>query len=170
MLGVDSAVPLTTNNFEIRVYGLDGDLASQFDEMLTLYTKEIGEIREEQDQIVVHYGNGLIKFPGKVTFPDTDWTLNCFCHPDIAEKLVKWRKQVYDPSTEKMGLPSQYRKNVYLVRYDGQGNMKQCLKLPGVYIGAISYGEYNQEGNQVVQIKVPLVISKVEYLTEDQWA
>ena len=83
MLGVDNYVPLTTNNFEVRVYNMDGSAPTEFSDLLTLSTDEVGNISEEQDTIVVHYGNGVIKFPSKVTFADVDWTLNCFCEPNV---------------------------------------------------------------------------------------
>ena len=77
MLGVDNYVPLTTNNFEVRIYNMDGSSPTEFCDLLTLSTAEIGEIIEEQDSIVVHYGNGLIKFPSKGNYSDVTWTLNC---------------------------------------------------------------------------------------------
>ena len=115
MLGVDNFVPLVTNNFEVRIYNMDGSSPTEFSDLLTLSTAEIGEIVEEQDSIVVHYGNGLIKFPSKVNYADVTWTLNCYCEPNVLEALREWRKQIYDPATEKMGLPSQYMRQVYFL-------------------------------------------------------
>ena len=66
MLGVDTSIPLTTNNFEVRVYNMDGSAPTEFSELLTLSTDSIGAIQENQDSMTVHYGNGLIKFPSKV--------------------------------------------------------------------------------------------------------
>lgn len=166
MLGVDNYVPLTTNNFEIRIYNMDGSTPEGDADLLTLSTAEIGEISEEQDIITVHYGNGLIKFPSKVNFPDITWTLNCFCAPNVLEALRVWRQQVFDATTEKMGLPSQYFKTAYIVRYDGQGNERDVLRLPGVWLSSLSYGGMNQEGGNIVQCQVGLVVSKVIPLTE----
>ena len=70
MLGIDNFVPLTTNNFEVRIYNMDGSAPTESSDLLTLSIDEVGEVQEEQDSIVVHYGNGLIKFPGKVTYGD----------------------------------------------------------------------------------------------------
>ena len=70
MLGIDNFVPLTTNNFEVRIYNMDGSAPTENSDLLTLSTDEVGEVQEEQDSIVVHYGNGLIKFPDKVTYGD----------------------------------------------------------------------------------------------------
>ena len=164
MLGVDASVPLTTNNFEIRVYNMDGTSPTEFSNLLTLSTDEVGNVQEEQDSIVVHYGNGIIKFPSKVTFADVEWTLNCYCEPNVLESLREWRRQVYDPDTERMGLPSEYMRQVYFIRYDGQGNARDAIRCPGTWIGALDNGSYNQQGGEVVKVKVPFVISKAIYL------
>ena len=167
MFGVDTYVPLTTNNFEIRVYNIDGSSPVENADLLTLSTNEIGEIQQEQDAITVHYGNGLIKFPSKVSFNDVDWTLNCYCSPNCADALQDWSNQVFDPDTELMGLPSEYMRNVYFIRYDGQGNARQILKAPGCWIRALKFGAMNQEGGQVVQVTCTLVISKIIYMNPD---
>lgn len=165
MLGVDSYVPLTTNNFEVRIYGQSETALTDNSQLLTLATAEVGEIVEEQDVITVHYGNGLIKFPSKVSFSDVDWTLNCYCSPSVLTALRDWRKTVYDPSTEIMGLPSSYMRTAYFIKYDGQGNVRDVIKAPGVWCRGLKNGQMNQEGGSLVQISVTLVISKAIYMT-----
>lgn len=152
-------------NFEIRIYGLDGGAPTENADLLTLATSEIGEIQEEQDVITVHYGNGVVKFPSKVTFADVDWTLNCYCSPNVLEQLRIWRSQVYDPNSEKMGVPSQFMRTVYFIKYNGQGVAQDCIKAPGTWIRGLSNGAMNQEGGSIVQAKVTLVISKAVYMT-----
>lgn len=160
---------MNTWNFEIRVYGMNGSDPSENANLLTLATDQIGEIAQNQDVITVHYGNGVIKFPSKVTFNDVDWTLNCYCSPSVLPALREWSEQVYNSRTEEMGLPSEYMRNVYFIRYDGRGNVRQVLKAPGTFITALRTGDMNQEGGNVVKITVTLVISKVIYLTEEEF-
>ena len=164
MLGVDTYVPLTPNNFEVRIYNMDGTLPTEFSELLTLSTDEVGAITEQQDSIVVHYGNGIIKFPSKVTYGETTWNLNCFCSPNVLEALRDWRRQVYDPDTERMGLPSEYMRVVYFIKYDGQGNTRDVIRCPGTWIGALDNGAMRQTGGEVVKVSVPFIISKAIYL------
>lgn len=159
-------VPLTTNNFEVRIYNMDGSSPAEFSDLLTLSTDEVGNIVEEQDSIVVHYGNGVIKFPSKVTFADVDWTLNCYCTPNVLESLREWRRMVYNPQTEKMGLPTEYMRQVYFIRYDGQGNVRDVIKCPGTWIGALDNGSMNQQGGEIVKVKVPFIISRAIYLSQ----
>lgn len=168
MLGVDNYVPLTTNNFEIRIYEMDGSSVSNKSDLLTLSTNEIGEINEEEDSITVHYGNGLIKFPSKVSYGDVEWTLNCYCTPNVLGALREWRNKVYDPVTERMGLPSEYMKQGYFIRYDGQGNVRDVMRSPGIWPSSVNYGGMNQEGGSLVQVRITLVLSKLIPLTEDE--
>ena len=148
---------------------MDGSTPDEFSDLLTLSTDEVGEIKEDQDSITVHYGNGLIKFPSKVSFSDVDWTLNCYCEPNVIQALREWRRQVYDPITEKMGLPSQYMRQVFFIKYDGQGNPRDIIRCPGTWIGALSNGAMNQEGGQVVKVSVPFVISRAIYMKPEDF-
>lgn len=170
MLGVDNWVPLTTNNFEIRIYNMDGSSPTENADLLTLTTDEIGNITEDQDTIIVHYGNGSIKFPSKVSYGDVTWTLNCYCEPNVINELREWRRKVFDPATERMGLPSEYMRQVYFIRYDGQGNVRDALRAPGVWPGALDNGSMQQTGGEVVKVSLPLHISRIIPLTQAELA
>lgn len=158
-----------TNLFEDIRYNMDGSSPTEFSDLLTMSTDEVGNIQEDQDSIVVHYGNGVIKFPSKVTFADVDWTLNCYCEPNVLESLREWRRQVYDPDTERMGLPSEYMRQVFFIKYDGQGNPRDVIRCPGTWIGALDNGSMNQQGGEVVKVRVPLIISRAIYMRPDQY-
>lgn len=145
---------------------MDGSAPTEFSDLLTLSTDSVGAVEEQQDSITVHYGNGLIKFPSKINFADITWTLNCYCTPNVLEQLRAWRKQVYDSETERMGLPSEYMKVVYFIKYDGQGGVRDVIKCPGTWIGALNNGEMNQTGGDVVKITVPFIISRAIYLKQ----
>ena len=128
---------LKNPNFEVRIYNMDGSSPTEFSDLLTMSTDSVGAIEEQQDSIIVHYGNGIIKFPSKVTFADVTWNLNCYCEPNVLEGLREWRRQVFDPDTEKMGLPSQYMRQVYFVKYDGAGGVRDIIRCPGTWINNI---------------------------------
>lgn len=168
MLGHADYVPLTTNNFEVRIYDINGVQPSFSAINLTLSTDEIGSVSEDQDIITVHYGNGLIKFPAKVNFGNIDWTLNCYCKPGVLSALREWRRLVYDPDTQKMGIPEEYMMTVYFIKYDGRGVVRDVIKCPGTWIGALDNGSMNQQGGDVVKVKVPFIISRVIYSCSDE--
>jgi hypothetical protein len=168
MLGIDNYVPLMQQNFEIRIYNMDGSSPAEFSDLLTLSTKEVGEVEENQDSITVHYGNGLIKFPNKVDYSDLNWTLQCYTSPNVLEALRDWRRQIYDPTTEKMGLPSQYMRQVYFIKYDGQGNTRDVIKCPGTWIKDLKNGSMNQSGD-LVEVGVTFVISRAIYLKPEDF-
>lgn len=169
MLGIDNFTPLTTNNFEVRIYNMDGSSPTEFSELLTMSTDEVGAITESQDTITVHYGNGLIQFPSKVSYDNVQWTLNCYCEPNVIEALRDWRRQVYDPDTERMGLPSEYMRQVFFIKYDGQGNPRDIIRCPGTWIGALNNGDMNQTGGSIVKVSVPFIISKAIYLKPEDY-
>ena len=147
---------------------MDGTSPAEFSELLTLSTDSVGAIEEDQGSIEVHYGNSSIKFPSKVTFREVTWTLNCYCEPNVLEALRAWRRQVYDPRTERMGLPSEYMRQVFFIKYDGQGGVRDVIRCPGTWIGALNNGDMNQQGGSVVQVTVPFVISRAIYMSSDE--
>lgn len=155
-------------NFEIRIYNMDGTTPAEFSDLLTLSTDEVGQITEDEEAIEVHYANGIIKFPGKVTYGEVDWSLNCYCEPNVLESLRAWRRQVYDPVTEKMGLPSQYMRQVFFIKYDGQGNPKDVIRAPGTWIKDLKNGDMVQSGG-LVKVGVTLVISKAIYMRPEDF-
>lgn len=168
MLGQNAYVPVMEYNFEIRIYNMDGTTPAEFADVLTLSTKEINEISESQDVITVHYGNGVIKFPGKVDYSDVSWTLNCFTSPNSLQSLRDWRNQCYNAQTEVMGKPSEYMKQVYFIKYAGDGQVLDVIKCPGTWIKDLSNGAMNQEGG-LVQLSVTFVISKAIYLKPEEF-
>lgn len=157
-----------TNLFEDIRYNMDGSSPTEFSDLLTLSTDEVGEITEDQDAITVHYGNGIIKFPGKVSFGDVSWTLNCYCEPNVLESLRAWRKQVYDPVTERMGLPSEYMRQAFFIKYDGQGGVRDVIRCPGTWIQGLNNGGMSQEGG-LVKVQTTLVISRAIYMSPSEF-
>ena len=148
---------------------MDGTTPAENSDLLTLSTDEVGEIAETEDAIDVHYGNGIIRFPGKVTYGEVDWTLNCYCEPNVLGALRDWRNTVYDPITEKMGLPSQYMKQVFFIKYDGQGRVRDVIRAPGTWIKDLQNGAMSQAGGDLVKVRVTLVISKAIYLKPEDF-
>lgn len=169
MLGQDAYVPMMQQNFEIRIYNMDGTTPDEFSDVLTLSTKEIGEITEDQEVITVHYGNGIIKFPNKVTYGEVTWTLNCFTSPNVLEALRSWRAKCYNTVTEAMGKPSEYMRQVYFIRYSGDGSqVLDVIKCPGTWIKDLNNGGMKQDGD-IVEVSVSLVISKAIYLKPEDF-
>ena len=168
MLGIDNYVPLMQQNFEIRIYNMDGTTPAEFSDLLTLSTKEVGEITEDQEAVTVHYGNGIIKFPNKVDYGEVDWTLQCYTSPNVVQALRDWRNKVYDPVTEKMGLPSDYMRQVFFIKYSGRGEPRDVIRCPGTWIKDLKNGPMNQEGG-LVEVGVTLVISKAIYMKPEDF-
>ena len=76
---------------------------------------------------------------------------------------------MYDPDTEKMGLPSQYMRQVFFIKYDGQGNPRDVIRCPGTWIGSLNNGQMSQTGGEVVKVSVPLHISRAIYMKPEDF-
>lgn len=147
---------------------MDGTSPVENSDMLTLSTDEVSAIEETQQEITVHYGNGLIKFPQKVDYNNVNWTLNCYTSPNVLEALRAWRRKVYDPVTECLGLPSQYMKTVYFIKYDGTGGQaRDVIKCPGTWISNLNNGDMTQSGD-LVKVSCTFVISRAIYLKPEE--
>ena len=55
MLGQDNWTSLTTQNYEVRIYNIDGTSPTENADLLTLTTDSIGDIVERHNVITVHY-------------------------------------------------------------------------------------------------------------------
>jgi hypothetical protein len=69
-----------------------------------------------------------------------------------------------------MGLPSEYMKLVYFIKYDGQGRERDIIKCPGTWIKNLGNGAMNQDpGSSIVNANVTFVISRAEYLDPSEF-
>ena len=68
-----------------------------------------------------------------------------------------------------MGLPSEYMKQVFFIKYDGQGNVRDVIRCPGTWIGALDNGSMSQAGGDIVKVKVPFVISRAIYMKPEDF-
>jgi hypothetical protein len=167
MLGVDAYVPLLTNWFELRINNLGGDSYASFSNSIKLATSDISEFSVSYNEITVHYGNGYVKYPSKAAYTGVTLSLNCYCEPDILAEVELWHKQVQDAKTGARGVPSQYMKNIYVSRHDGTRNansVKSVMKWIGCWPNKIAFGNYNQQGDDIVKITIDITISKYELL------
>ncbi len=132
--------------------------------MLTWSTRSIGSISEQQGSIKIWYQNEFIQFPTRVDLSDVSWNLHSYCSPNLVEPLRAWRNQCYNWKTSHGGMPSQYRKNVYITLRDIASTPRTIIKLPGVWIDAFQMSALDYETEANIEITTNLKLSRIEYL------
>jgi len=145
--------PMRTNNFELQITGLDGNMGEKI--MLAVASFTAPNI--QQEPITVPYGNSSVKFAGKPTFADTSITCNDFVGIDTERTLSEWQKKAYDYETGEIGYAEEYKKEAVLMEYDTKGKLQRSWTIIGCWISSLNLGQFSQDGNQVRQIECTFV-------------
>lgn len=112
---------------------------------------------ESNDEIPLHYANEVRYVAGKASYTAPELTLKDFCDMGVANAVIKWRRQVYNPETGSIGLARDYKKNADLTLMSPNQNSVRIWKLYGVWPIRVSYGDGLTMGTSgVVLIKVSL--------------
>lgn len=145
-------VPQHQNNWVLEIAGLPGDGK----DLIVLSLRSGALPNESNEPIVIPYGNEERKVAGKAKFADMPLKVNDWVDRKVRKAIVDWRKQVYDPETGNIGLPSLYKKSAEIILYASDGTRTRSVRLVGLWPSAVEGGELNMEGMEVVQINMTL--------------
>lgn len=160
----------TTRNYEVQrtnwfyvsiELGIDGFDSND----ITLAVESVSLPAISNDPIELAYGNSKVKVAGQATFDDISLTVKDFIEADIEMALMKWRKQVYDPETDKMGWASQYKKDGTITQYGPDGSCLRKWKLQGIWPTTLDLGEMNYDGGDKKTITMTLSVDKANIVT-----
>jgi hypothetical protein len=59
-------------------------------------------------------------------------------------------------------------RQVFFIKYDGQGNPRDIIRAPGTWIKDLKNGDMDQSGG-LVEVSVTLVISKAIYMKPEDF-
>lgn len=185
MLGNDDYIPYLKDKFEIRLYDITsagpydrglprgtnqpvnaaGSAGSYYD-VLTLCTQSLGSFKKSYGVIEDFYGNDSIKFAGKPQYQAVQWTIKGYCGLDSQAALNELDSQVFDAATEKVGRPSRYMKDGYVLRDSGDGdaNYSRIWKWRGVWVSEIDWGDADYTASDIVRFTCTLQVSRAIYL------
>ena len=167
MLGNDQYMPYLKDKFEIRLYPMSSQgTGDDFEAGLTVSTQSLGEFKQSYGVIEDFYGNDSLKFAGKPTFQNVSWTIKGYVGLDSQQALVDLDKQVFDSATEKVGRPSRYMKDAYVLRDSGDGdsNYSRIWKWRGVWISSLGFGDADYKSSDIVKFNCTLEVSRAIYL------
>lgn len=140
------------NHFEVI---LDG-----FGDEFTLSVESCPLPTVSNDPIELSYGNSKVKVAGQATFEDIEIVVKDAIGADIEYKLWEWRKQVYDPETDKIGWAADYKRNGRIHQYAPDGTYVRTWRIIGAWPTNLNPGEMNYDGSEKKTISMNISIDK----------
>lgn len=166
MIGQDDYMPYLKDKFEIRLYDVNSSDIASFSDVLTLSTQSLGDFKKSYTVLEDFYGNDSLKFAGKPQFTGVQWTIKGYVGLDSQQALVNLDNQVFDSATERVGRPSKYMKDAYVLRDSGDGDSKysRIWKWRGVWLSELSFGEHDYTASDLVRFTCTMQVSRAIYL------
>ena len=140
-------IPLPNADKDLIVMALEGfDLPKQGNEVITL-----------------QYQNESRKVAGPVTVDQGALHLKDFVDADVRGAILRWRKQVYDPSTGKIGLAKDYKKTCNVILTAPDGSSQRIAQLEGVFPPEDPPNNFTMTSGDKVLMDVPISIDKIKW-------
>lgn len=152
--------PQHQNNFAVEIGGLDGDGKDLI--VLSLVSGALPP--EASEEIELPYGNESRWVAGKIQYESIPLVVRDYVDRAVRQTLIDWRKQVYDPTTGNVGLPSQYKKTGDIILYSSEASIKRTCRLKGLWPQALNPGTLDMTGADNVQIELTLRYDLIEWL------
>jgi hypothetical protein len=89
--------------------------------------------------------------------------LKDFVDADTRGAILRWRKQVYDSATGKIGLAKDYKKLAHVILSGPDGSSERVGKCKGCWPTADPAIELNMEGGDKVLLECPIAIDKIDW-------
>lgn len=110
--------------------------------------------------IEVGYLNEKRKFAGLPTFDDLSVVFKDYVNKPVADTLLSWRHQVYNPHTGAIGLASVYKKSAFVQLFAPDGTFERQYNLQGVWPSTYDPGDADLAGEESLNITITLTIDK----------
>ena len=150
--------PQRTNNFTVEIA-----LGSADKDLIQLSVNNVALPTEANDIIEIRYQNEVRKVAGQATVSDVNLVINDYVDQDVRGALLRWRKQVYDPATGKVGLARDYKKRGNIVLHGPDGSNTRVCKLKGAWLSSLEGGTLDYGSSDKVQITGVLTVDKVSW-------
>jgi len=113
--------------------------------------------------VEVHHGNEVRKFAGKPTFEDLSIVMKDYIESPLLDKLLEWRKKVYNHETGQIGWAKDYKKNGYIYLHGPDGNGVRKWRIQGAWPSGFDPGDVDHSSDDTTQITMTLTIDKAWY-------
>lgn len=144
--------PQHQNNWMIEIAGLEGD-----DRDLIVLSLATGSLPpESNDEVEIAYGNEKRYVAGQATFETVPLTVRDYVDREVRAAIIRWRRQVYDPETGLVGLPSDYKKTADMIIMAPNNTLLRKCSLIGVWPQAMTPGDLDMSSSEQVMIEMTL--------------
>ena len=142
------------NQFELII----GDLAQE----VTLSVSKAFLPEVSLDVVEVPYFNGKTKFAGLANFEGGSIEVRDAIGADIEKILYNWFKSTYDWTTGSMGYATDYKKEITVIEYSGDGQVSRTWKLKGCWISTFAGGELDYSSGDLKVITLTIQYDSAE--------
>jgi hypothetical protein len=118
---------------------------------------------ESNEDIEIPYQNEVRHIAGRYALDASTLVVNDFVDQDTRGALMRWRAQVYDSHTGKVGLAKNYKKTANVVMTAPDGSSRRVCKLIGCFPLSITGGNLSMESADPVQIEASIRYDKVDW-------
>lgn len=146
--------PQRKNNFTL-ILEMGGDI-----ELIQRSLDSFPIPKEANEEIAVNFGNEVRKVAGRSTFENLSLVLKDFVDQEVVEQMIAWRRLVYEPSTGKIGLARDYKKQGEVIMFGPDGERQRTWKLYGVWPSKLDPGGGDMNANENNKITCTLTIDK----------
>ena len=116
--------------------------------------------KEANEEIAINFGNEVRKVAGRANFENLELVLKDFVDQQIAQLVVSWRRQVYNPTTGAIGYARDYKKKGEVIMFGPDGNLQRKWKLIGCWPSRMDPGGGDMNAAENNKISVTITIDK----------
>lgn len=138
-------------------WGLDIALNDAGDQvLLNLGAESFDGLELTMDEIALGYATEERYVAGKAKFSETTFVLKDYVDIGVAQALLKWHREVYNPETGAEGLARDYKKYADLVLIAPNQTISRFYKIIGLWPKRFKHGPFSHEDSAQVKIDVTL--------------
>lgn len=112
------------------------------------------------EEIEIPYANEKRYFAGQAAFEASTLVLRDMVDIGIAEAILRWSFQVYNPETGSIGLARDYKKGADLTIYAPDQSIVRIWKFEGMWPQQVKHGGFDMTSSDKINIEVNLRYDK----------
>ena len=147
--------PQRSNNFSVEF-----PLGGSDKEIIILGLQSIPLPNEQNEEIEIPYQNERRYIASRYMVDEASMSIRDAVDVDTRGALLRWRKQVFDPTTGNVGLAKDYKKTGYIKMTAPDGTSERLCTLIGAWPKSLNGGNLDMESSDKVVMEVSIRYDK----------